>query len=73
LAELAHAIAEAQGVARSVGDSRGDCAESEILYGRLELVRIEVEDLRRGGWGVRPTMIDPKWTNLFPWEDPARI
>ncbi len=67
LAELAQTIAEAQQVARSLSVSRGNCAEAEDLYGRLELLRIEVEDLRRGGWGVRPTRFDPKWANLFPW------
>ena len=67
LAELAQAIAEAQRLARSLGVSRGNCAEAEDLNGRLELVRIEVEDLRRGGWVTRATETDPQWTNLFPW------
>ena len=68
LAELAQAIGEAQRVARSLSVSKGRCPESELLHGQLELVRIEVEDLRRGGWGARPTKIDPHWTNLFPWK-----
>ena len=59
LAELAQAIGEAQLVARSLSVSNGSCPESELLHGQLELVRIEVEDLRRGGWGARPTEIDP--------------
>ena len=69
LAELAHAVAEAQRVALSLGVSRGKCAESELLYVRLELVRIEVETLRRGGWTAEPTDFDPLWIRLFPWQD----
>lgn len=67
LAELAQAIIEAQGVARMLSVARGNCPEAEVLYGRLELVRIEVEYLRRGGWGARPAKFDPRWTSLFPW------
>lgn len=66
LAELAQAIAEAQRVAQSLSVLRDNCAEAELLYDRLELVRIEVENLRRGGWGARPTQFDPRWTSLFP-------
>jgi hypothetical protein len=67
LAELAEIVDQAQRLTRTLSVSRGSCAEAEDLYGRLELVRIEVEDLRRGGWGARPTSIDPRWTSLFPW------
>lgn len=67
LAELAHAITEAQRVARSLGVSRGNCAEAEAIYASLEMVGIEVENLRRGGWGVQATEFDPQWTSLFPW------
>ena len=68
LAELAQSISEAQRVVGTLSFSRGNRAEAESLYGRLELIRIEVEDLRRGGWGARPTMIDPIWSSLFPWD-----
>jgi hypothetical protein len=67
LAELAQAIGEAQRVARSLSASRGHCPESALLHAQLELVRIEVEELRRGGWGARPIRIDPHRTNLVPW------
>ena len=66
LAEPAQAIDQAQRLARTLSIAQGDCAEAEHLYGRLESIRIEVDDLRRGGWGARPTRIDPLWTNLFP-------
>lgn len=67
LAELAQAVDQAQRLARTLSVLKGSCAEAEDLYGRLELVRIEVEDLRRGGWGARPMKFDPLWTSLFPW------
>ena len=67
LAELAETIDQALRLARTVSVSRGSCVEAEDIYGRLELVRIEVEDLRRGGWGSRPTRFNPLWTSLFPW------
>ena len=68
LAELGQSISEAQRVVWSVSVSRGNRAEAEALYDRLELVRIEVEALRRGGMGARPTKIDPIWASLFPWD-----
>lgn len=66
LAELAEAVTEAQRLARSLSIAKGNHAEAEDLYGRLELVRIEVEDLRRAGRGARRASIDPFWANLFP-------
>ena len=68
LAELAEAIAEAQRLARTIGVPEGSCAPANALYERLEAVRIEVEALRRGGWGNQPAEIDPLWTSLFPWD-----
>ena len=65
LAELAQSISEAQGVARKLSVANSHGAEVEDLYGRLELLRIEVEDLRGGGV-ARPTGIDPIWASLFP-------
>lgn len=67
LAELAEAVTEAQRLARSLSIVQGNHAEAEDLYGRLELVRIEVEDLRRGGRGARLARNDPFWASLFPW------
>ena len=73
LAELALSIDQAQQQARNLSVSRGNCAEAEDLYGRLEVIRIEVEGLRRGGWGARPKKIEPRWTNLFPWTGRPKI
>jgi hypothetical protein len=69
LAELAETIDQAQRLARTLGVPEGNCSGAKALYRRLELVRIEVEDLRRGGWATQRTEIDPKWMNLFPWND----
>ena len=66
LAELAAAVDEAQRVAHALSTSCGSCAEADLLFGRLDAVRIEVQDLRGAGRGARPTQIDPRWTSLFP-------
>ena len=66
LAELAEAVAQAQRLARALGAPEGKCAPAKEVYRRLESVRIEVEALRRGGWGTSPTKIDPNWMNLMP-------
>jgi hypothetical protein len=66
LAELAAAVDEAQRVAYALSLSRGSCAEAEILFGRLDAVRIEVQDLRGAGRSARPARINPRWTSLFP-------
>lgn len=67
LAELAQAVDQAQRLARTLGVPGGNCEPAKELYDRLELVRIEVEALRRGAWGASPIEIDPLWTSLFPW------
>lgn len=69
LAELAEAVAQAQWLARALGAPAGNCLPAEKLYGRLESIRIEVESLRRGSWGTRPTEIDPQWMSLFSWNE----
>jgi len=73
LSDLAQAVEQAQRLARTLIVLKGSCAESEDLYGRLERVRIEVEDLRRGGWGARPMKIDPIWISLFSLERPSEV
>lgn len=50
LAELAHAIEEAQRVAWRLGIAQGTSTEAKDLCAQLELARAEVESLRRGGW-----------------------
>ena len=58
--------ADRAGSPRSRGDRAGG-DDIELLVGRLEAVRIEVEQLRRGN-GMGPFKeIDPKWTGLVPW------
>lgn len=66
LAELSEAIDQAQQLARTISTALGHCPEAEDLYARLEAIRIEVENLRLGGWGGRPARIDPRWSILFP-------
>ena len=73
LADLAQAVDQAQRLARTLIVLKGNCAESEALYGRLERVRIEVEDLRRGVWRAHPMKIDPLWISLFSLERPPEI
>ena len=73
LADLAQAVDQARRLARTLIVLKGSCAESQDLYGRLEVVRIEVEDLRRGGWAARPMKIDPLWTSLFSLERPSDL
>ena len=67
LAALLEAVHQAQQVARLLCNSRDNDTEVKLLYGRLEAVRLEVEQLRRGS-GMGPfQQIDPKWTGLIPW------
>ena len=67
LAELAQAIDRAQRLARTLARSERDAAEANELKGRLEAIRIEVEELRRGHRLILRREIDPKWTGLLPW------
>lgn len=66
LAELSEAIDQAQQLARTLSSAAEHCPEAEDLYARLEAIRIEIENLRLGGWGGRPAQIDPRWSILFP-------
>lgn len=66
LTELAAAVADAQRLARTLSSARRGSAEIDDIHVCLEAVRIEVEQLRRGGWKARPTQIDPDWLSLFP-------
>jgi hypothetical protein len=53
-------------VARALCNSRDNVKEAKLLFGRLEAVRLEVEQMRRNG-AVPFKEIDPKWTGLLPW------
>ena len=66
LAELALAVDQALQLGRTTGIPHGNCAPAKELFRRLESVRLEIEALRRGGWGIRSEEIDPLWAKIFP-------
>jgi len=68
---LAVAIDQAQKVAWRLGVSDGDDPDAKNLYARLEMVRSEVESLRRGGWAGEHQELDPFWMKLLPWRSPV--
>jgi hypothetical protein len=49
----------------AAGPREGD-NEVKLLFGRLEAIRLEVEQMRRNG-AIPFEEIDPKWTGLLPW------
>ena len=65
LADLLEAVHQAQQVARALCNSRDNDNEVKLLFGRLEAVRLEVEQMCRNG-AVPFEEIDPKWTGLLP-------
>ncbi len=67
LAQLLKAVQDAQQVARALCNSRDNDNQVKLLFGQLEAVRLEVEQLRRGNAAVPFEEIDPKWTGLLPW------
>lgn len=67
LAELAFAVDRAQRLARTLSASQSDPAEAIELGKRLEAIRTEVEELRRGSRILLRREIDPRWTGLVPW------
>jgi hypothetical protein len=67
LAELAQAVDEALRLARAMEGPQRDCARAKEIHARLKQVRIEIDALRRGGWGTRPIEIDPLWTRFLTW------
>ncbi len=66
MADLLETVHQAQQVARALCNSRDNDNEVKLLFGRLEAVRLEVEQMRRNG-AVPFEEIDPKWTGLLPW------
>ena len=66
MADLLETVHQAQQVARALCNSRDNDNEVKLLFGRLEAVRLEVEQMRRNG-AVPFEEIDPKWTGLIPW------
>ena len=67
LADILEAVEQAQQVARVLCNARDSNNEVKLLFGRLEAVRLEVEQLRRGNGRAPFEEIDPKWTGLLPW------
>lgn len=68
LAELAQEIDQAQRLARRLSKEKVDAGELAALGRRLEAVRQEVEELRRGSRLLLRREIDPKWMGLVPWD-----
>ena len=66
LADLLEKVHQAQQVARALCNARDSDNEVKLLFGRLEAVRLEVEQMRRNG-AIPFEEIDPKWTGLLPW------
>ena len=64
LAELAVAIAKVQEAAENYDFPQEHALEALALTTRLEAIRIEVEDLRRGGWRTPVQMLGSKRINL---------
>ncbi len=67
LAELVAAVRQAQQAVRKLRRCRPNDDELKLLFGRLEVVRLEVEQMRRRQRAVPFEDIDPKWTALLPW------
>ena len=67
LAALTAAVHDAQQLARALCNARDGDNEVKLLFGRLEAVRLELEQLRRGKGQAPFEEIDPKWTGLLPW------
>ena len=61
LAELAEAIDAAQSVARQLVDAQGAEGEASALYAELDLARVEVDAMRRGGWASNELELPPLW------------
>lgn len=68
LAELAFAVDRAQRLARKLSVSEQDGAEAVELNRRLEQVRLEIDELRRGSRPQLRREIDPRWMGLVPWD-----
>ena len=67
LAALLEAVHDAQQVARALCNSRDSDNEVKLLFGQLEAIRVEVDQIRRGNGAAPFEEIDPKWTGLLPW------
>jgi hypothetical protein len=64
LAELALALEQAEQAAKGLGITAPASEELRQLRDRIELVREEVEDLRRGNWRAPVQELGSKWIRL---------
>lgn len=75
LAELSAAIDQAQTLAWRMSSERSS-TEALELYERLEMLRAEVDAIRRSGWATMRDGISSEWIDLLPESlkklDPAR-
>ena len=67
IAELTTALDDADRVATMLGKEQPRSAELAALHVRIEVVRAELDDLRRSGLGEVRRKIDPHWTNPATW------
>jgi hypothetical protein len=67
VAGLLDAVHQAQQVARALCNLRTNDNQVKLLFGRLEAVRLELEQIRRDLQATPFEDIDPKWTGLLPW------
>lgn len=67
LAELAAAVAEAQQLALTLGESGALRRQASEFHAQLEAIRIELEMLQRGRAAGVIRQEDPNWTNLLSW------
>jgi hypothetical protein len=65
--KLLGAVLQAQQVARYLCNARPNDNQIKLLFGQLEAVRLELEQIRKSDGAVPFDEIDPKWTGLLPW------
>ena len=72
LAELACAVNDAQRLTWALGAS-GENRLAMELYAKLEVVRLEIEDLRSRARATRRNNLDPFWVESPLWAAGRRI
>lgn len=71
LAELAQAIDDARRAAWELGVGEWNSSEAKKLCADLEVLRAEVESLRRGGWARGEIDFPPLWLQSLMYRAPA--
>jgi len=64
LAELALAVQQAEEATRRLAFAEADRGQVQELRHRLQLVKSEIEDLRRGGWRTQGRELGSKWIRI---------